>query len=168
MSERKWNYLFGTASEAPPEVRWSTSGVDVDQLRFFIGIYCGQESHIREPWLIGSFCVSREVLEERGEIWWGLRKDFPTGDGSLLRVGGQQSQLIAGSERVPTDNDGLPILSTEAHRQGRGRERLQCRRCGLTVTLRSETVQKIAARLFQAGMREVTLSQLQEGAARLA
>ncbi|MCV7571849.1 hypothetical protein M3F31_005310 [Micrococcus luteus] len=95
-----------------------------------------------------------------------------------------QEQLVDGRRRLETDDDGLPVrVRVDDSRtdeygaplaelvdvsRARTRYRLQCARCGLAVTVRQETLQRVAEQLHAAGVRDVTLSLLSKAVQRLA
>ena len=161
----RWDVRGGPLYSAPLD--WPT-----------VGIYCPHEPH---PWLIGSFCVSPDVLEHRGEIYWRFRREYVTGDGYLISLGRQSGDTgttqLVGDEvydrqavadelaRALADHG---ILSSQAKGASakidransdlRVDVRLTCGVCTLRRKVRSETVQPIVNLLWRIGMREIDLA----------
>ena len=80
----EWKYQIPTARRT----RWAnTKGPkyanDTEWPR--VGIYCNAPSH--DPiWLVGSFCLDPELLEQRDIVYWAWEAKYPTGDGQLIQL----------------------------------------------------------------------------------
>lgn len=171
MTEAMFRYRIPTMAEAPAvlvERQRSFSSLTPEQMAERIGIYCEEASHEGDPWLIGSLAVAPEVWAQTGRDYWTVIPKFIIGTGLQLAVPGVQAQTMIGDRRIPTDDDGLPILAGLDYSQARTRYRMECARCGLTVTTRQETLQGVAPKFREAGLREVSLSVLAAAIRRLA
>ena len=171
MTESVFQYRIPTMAEVPASImerQRAFSSLTPEQMAERIGIYCEESSHDGEPWLIGSLALSPEMKAQTGRDYWTVIPKFTVGTGRQLTVAGVQAQTMIGDRRMPTDDDGLPILAGEDYSRARTRYRMECARCGLTVTARHETLQKVAARLQTAGLREATLGVLAAAIRRLA
>lgn len=187
MTEAPYPYRFPTLADAPSrlvDVQRSFTHLEPAELAGVIGVYCEEPSHEGDPWPIGMLDRSHEVRRQMGRDYWGARGTYPVGTGHLLRVAGVQEQLVDGRRRLETDDDGLPVrVRVDDSRtdeygaplaelvdvsRARTRYRLQCARCGLAVTVRQETLQRVAEQLHAAGVRDVTLSLLSKAVQRLA
>ena len=158
-------------AEAPAvlvERQRSFSSLTPEQMAERIGVYCEESSHDGEPWLIGSLALSPEMKAQTGRDYWTVIPKFTVGTGRQLTVAGVQAQTMIGDRRIPTDDDGLPILAGEDYSQARTRYRMGCARCGRTLTTRQETLQGVAPKFREAGLREVSLSVLAAAIRRLA
>ncbi|MCV7499224.1 hypothetical protein [Micrococcus luteus] len=171
MTEPVFQYRIPTTADAPPAIvdrQRMFSSLTPEQMAERIGIYCEEASHEGQPWLIGSMALSPEVKAQTGRDYWTVIPKFIIGTGQQLSAPGVQAQTMIGDRRIPTDDDGLPILAGEDYSQARTRYRMGCARCGRTLTTRQETLQKVAVRLQADGLREVTLSFLAAAVHRLA
>lgn len=154
-----WNYLVPRWANVPPRAAGANPVIYSDEApELRLGIYCAQESHRDTPWFIGSFTPNWEVHRQKGTVYWSLSDRYPTGDGKLFTVAGARERLIADGKPVPTDDDGIPIQTTEAHRQGYGRAELRCKLCDLGQPFRDETLQNPVREIVRAGVRELDLT----------
>lgn len=119
-----------------------------------VGVYCPHEP---TPWLLGSFRLSAEVLEHRGEAHWSWSRDYLTGDGLLIQLGRRSGDtglhFLVGDE--PTDRQ-VSRFVTDL----RSRVTLRCSICGTSQAFRLERLQGVLATLYAAGIREITLDAL--------
>lgn len=171
-----WNFLIPRLAGSP----WDKPGAlySTDLGWPTVGIYC---PHDPAPWLLGSFAVSPEVLEQRQEVYWGWRRDFVTGDGHLIRLGRNSTrgatQSLVGNDlhdaealqraftRALEEHGPLAPETTEvmakleaSDRDLRQRIPLECGTCRLSRVFRSDTIQKVLTTFWQAGIREVPLA----------
>ena len=157
-----WNYLLPTRKDIPERFQDQKTYIHDEWPETRLGIHCVEASHSDAPWFLGSFAPSTAVLAERGEVVWSFTGKYATGDQTLFTVAGAQVQLIAGGQRVPTDDRGHAVTMTDEHRQGYGRVDLECKRCGLKHTFKTATLEPVIKRLLGAGMREISLKSFKD------
>lgn len=130
-----------------------------------IGIYCAQESHASKPWLIGMLEINWPFHEQSGEVSWAFAESYMSGDASRLTLPNKSRAIILVGDR-PHDFKEKPVMDEVTMATGRGRYSLECGECGLRASFRSDSLQKPAAALFTAGMREAPLTLLIEAVKR--
>lgn len=170
-----WKYLVPKLAGSTWDARGPLYWTDVDEPR--VGIYCAHEP---SPWLLGSFTISSEVVEQRGETYWGWQRDFVTGDGYVIKLGRKSAraatQSLVGDEvhdadalnaafrrsldqRGPLAPETVEAMSKiEAAKQGlRLRIPLECGLCRFSRVFRSDRCQIVVSAFWRAGVREVQL-----------
>ncbi|EZP37913.1 hypothetical protein BW36_01387 [Micrococcus luteus] len=171
MADPAYPYRFPTLSDAPRrlvDAQRTFFSLAPEDMAERIGVYCEESSHAGDPWPIGSLALSPEVRERTGRDWWTLLATFAVGTGQRLDIAGNQAQLLVGDRRVPTDDWGNPDLTHGSYADSRSRYRMECGRCGLALTARQETLQRVAEKIHAAGLREVTLGVLAASVHRVA
>jgi len=171
-----WKYLVPKLAGSQWDTRGPVYSTDLDWPT--VGIYC---PHDPAPWLLGSFSISPEVLEQRDEAYWGWRRDFVTGDGHVIQLGRNSTrsatQSLVGNEVHDADalnaafaralelhgplapETAEAMSKLEAADQGlRQRIPLECGYCRLSRVFRSDRVQRVLTTFWQAGIREVPLT----------
>lgn len=157
-----WDYIIPNYDAVPKEMhnRVSDSRVldDPEWASLCIGIYCRESSHESRPWLIGSLEPNEEWLERTGAFRWTFTRTFRTGDHIVLPTAGERTQLLTAEGKAAVDAQGLTDWHAAERGDSRGRWRLRCKMCGLSIPVREETLQVVGNVLRAAGCREAPLS----------
>lgn len=161
-----WAYKIPTLNDAPQGLfSWDSSkpliSEEMDMPR--IGVYCEESSHEGNPWFIASFVLNWKFHEQTGEIRWTVSDKYRTGTGHLLQLANIEMQLLTGDELKP-----VVEMTDDERATARGRWAFECKTCGLRQTFRNETFQRAALALWQAGIREISLTGLQFAVKRFA
>ncbi|WP_297625687.1 hypothetical protein [Nocardioides sp.] len=128
-------------------------------------------------WLLGSFTLSAEVLEQRGERYWAWESKFLTGDGYLIPLTSSADEIQQIVRDKPRDSRaerdaaqrarealeygdferaaGEMEASEVAQAETRLRIKLVCGECRRPRTLRSDSVQPIVGKLWEVGVKEL-------------
>lgn len=159
-----WNYKVPDPRSAPQRLwlqgRLPSYRADLTLPR--VGLFCEEEPHAGELWLLGSFVPNR-TSAERGEFEWSFEMKYPTGDGHVISVAGPEVQLVHEDERIVVAKDYAGRLFDA---KTRARWPFKCGICKLAATFRVETFQKPMTALWHGGFREISLARLQLAVAR--
>jgi hypothetical protein len=157
-----WRFRFPTKSHIPRDLakkmKRSYSAIDVQSIAS-VSVYCEEESHAGDPWLIGSFVPNEDLLAQ-GRLHWAFHPDYPTGDGHMVRVGSGDMKVSLVDSRVIDWASLTPAEKTDISPDLRGRYRPRCEHCGLARSAREESMNSAITGLYAAGIREVKLSVL--------
>ena len=159
----EWPFRIATRSDVPRKLvenmRVQYTSVDIQNLAT-VSIFCEEESHSGDPWLIGTFSPLEEMLG-KGRLYWAFRSDYPTGDGYMIPVGEGESKVSLLHERV-VDWESLS-LPERTHLmydepEPRARYKLACGLCSLAATRKEHGLNEAITQLYSEGFREVPLS----------
>lgn len=155
-----WTFRLPTRSDVPRNLvrnmRVVYSAADIQDLAT-VSVFCEEESHEGDPWLLGTFAPSEELLDQ-GRLHWYLHPDYPTGDGHMIRVNDTELRVSLVANSVVDTAILRGAAKVEALDNLRTRYSLACELCGLKRTAKSSTVQGTVTRLHVVRMREVSLA----------
>lgn len=161
-----WNYLMSTVWDMRAAIAPKHGAIySFDLALPHIGIFCAQESHASDPWLIGMLEVNWPFHEQSGEVVWTFAESYISGDGSRLSLPNRNPMALLVGNKV-YDSKANPVMDESTRVSGRGRHSLECGECGLRSSFRSESIQKPATALYSAGMKEASLSMFSEAVKR--
>lgn len=123
-----------------------------------IGIYCREPSHEDRPFLIGSLEPDEEWLDRTGAFRWTFTRTFRTGDNIILPTAGERTQLLSSDGKAGVDARGLTDWRSAERADARGRWRLRCKLCDLSVPIREDTLQVVGDVLKATRRREAPLT----------
>lgn len=137
-----------------------------------IGLYC---PHDPLPWLLGSFVLDEEISGKVKSPYWSWTTQYPTGDGLLIRLGGQGQQYLVDDKIRDRDEERAQLraalASGDPERQAtvvkdidrreattRSNLLLKCGTCPLRRKFRTEKLHPILSTFWQVGYQEVPLA----------
>lgn len=140
--------------------RPKTTYSDAPQDAVYVSVYCdGHQtdtgpSHADKRWHIATFTILEGALANGEEVYWtvGTGRTYTTAAGKTLTFDTKRTSTPLVGDR--------PVTNREARDDPAGlrsRHNLSCRRCGLTLAVRTEKLNPVLTTLHAHGVLEVSL-----------